>query len=117
MPRQIDLDALLGIAGEVVVGGETHVVFPLDGAAYKIALRMKAGQMDEKEAIESTYEIAARCCPTLADRIETLTLAQVGALVALAGQQLKEVEELPKSARPSRPHAPPESAMEDESSA
>jgi len=72
----------------------------------------RAGKLTEDEAFECTYEIAARCCPSLAERIDTLTLQQVTALVALAGSHVKEVEEHPKYSRPLTPLNSRENGME-----
>lgn len=102
--RSIDLDALVSDAGEVTLGGVAHVVKPLDGAAYKILLRIRAGGLSSDESFDALYEIAGRCVPTIAD-ITALSIRQVSAIVEMAGQHITEVEKLPKS---SRPHVGPQ---------
>lgn len=99
MSEPIDLDALLGDAGEVTLGGVTHRVLPLDGTAYKLLLRMRRGKMTEEEALDGMYEVAHLCCPSIPD-ITKLALPQVTAITSMAGRHMQEVEAHPKSSRP-----------------
>jgi hypothetical protein len=101
MPKQIiDLDTLVGDAGEVVLGGDAFPVLPLDGAAYKTIVRVRGKKVQESEAMELMYAIAKRVCPSLGDRVDALNLSQVGAILKIAGSHVEEVEQHPKSSPP-----------------
>lgn len=101
MTRQIiDLDTLVGDAGEVVLGGEAFPVLPLDGAAYKTIVRVRKKTVSEGEAMELMYGVAKRVCPSLGDRVDALNLSQVGAILKIAGSHIEEVERHPKSSQP-----------------
>jgi hypothetical protein len=88
--KTVNLDLLADIAGHVTVFGEEHVVEQLDGAAYRALYNLEAeGSSD----IRPLYEAVARVVPTLTtEQVDRLKAKQVGAILAIAGHTVEEVE-------------------------
>jgi predicted nuclease with RNAse H fold len=105
--QSINLDALVGPVGEVVRGDVAHPVKPLDGAAYRALIHLRAEGVSEEEAFATMYSIAARVCPSLAETIQQLDLRQITAIVKLAGAHVEAMEQHPKSSKRRRGPQPP----------
>lgn len=88
--KPLNLDALLGDAGQVVLGGRTYSVRPIDGRGYQMVANMGTGM----EAVATMYKVAGLCLPDVAeDDIQSLTQAQVEAVIEIATGQVREVED------------------------
>lgn len=85
MPKPIvNIDPFATVAGTVTTGGVKHDVLHLNGREYRTLNASNGGTLLE------CYDIAARLVPTL--DTDTLTGAQVGAIIGIADGRITEVE-------------------------
>src|SRR4051812_13202823 len=89
-PKVVNIDLLADVAGHITAFGKEREVLQLDGGAYRALYELEAqGNAD----VRPLYATVARIVPSLTEKeIDRLTARQVGAILAVAGHTVTEVE-------------------------
>lgn len=91
----VNIDPFATIAGHITVKGAKHDVLHLNGRDY-LALNHGAGGT----ALDA-FAIAERIVPSLGEKVYDFTGAQIGAIIAIADDQVVDVEkQFPNSEGP-----------------